>query len=151
MNELPDAAADEAAIRDLLANQITSWNAGNTDEYARTYAPDGDCVNFLGTHYRGRDAIAVSAEVPRPGSLFKKLTRGAQLEFQINQIRFVTNDVALIHATGGLTRPGRPPSRRNRRTNTSVAIRTADGWLLAASQNTSQRPIMEKILAQLTG
>lgn len=151
MNDMQDAAADEAAIRDLLAHQITSWNAGGSDAYARTYTPDGDCVNFLGTHYRGRNAIAASAEVPRPGSLLKKLTRHAQLEFQVNHIRFVTSDVAIIHATGGLARPGRSPSRRNRRTNTSVAIRTADGWLLAASQNTTQRPFTEKILAQLTG
>ncbi len=58
-----------------IAHQITSWNAGDPDAYAHTYTPDGDCVNFLGTHHRGRDAIAASGEVPRPGSLLKKLTR----------------------------------------------------------------------------
>ena len=82
MNKLHDVAADEAAIRDLLDHQIASWNAGDSDAYARTYASDGDCVNFLGTHYRGRNAIAISAEVPRSGSLLKKLTRGARLEFR---------------------------------------------------------------------
>lgn len=150
MNEMHEIAADEAAIRDLIALQISSWDAGNPNAYAQTYAADGDCVNFLGTHYRGRDAIGASVEVPRAGSFLKKLMRGAHLELGISQIRFLTRDVAVIHASGGLTTKGRPPSRRNRRTNTSVAVRTPDGWLLAASQNTTQRPFIEKVLGRLT-
>lgn len=149
MNEMHESAADEAAIRDLIALQIRSWDAGDPTAYAQTYATDGDCVNFLGTHYRGREAIAASVEVPRSGSLLKKLLRGTHLELRISQIRFVTRDVAVIHASGGLTKKGRPPSRRNRRTNTSVAVRTPDGWLLAASQNTTQRPFIEKALGRL--
>jgi uncharacterized protein (TIGR02246 family) len=149
VNETHETAADETAIRDLIALQIRSWDAGDPNAYAHAYTPDGDCVNFLGTHYRGRDAIAASVEVPRAGSLLKKLMRGAHLELRINHVRFLTRDVAVIHASGGLTKKGRPPSRRNRRTNTSVAVRTPDGWLLAASQNTTQRPFTEKILARL--
>jgi uncharacterized protein (TIGR02246 family) len=150
MNEMHETATDETAIRDLIALQIRSWDAGDPNAYAQTYAADGDCVNFLGTHYRGRDAIAASVEVPRAGSLLKKLMRGAHLELRISQIRFLTRDVAVIHAIGGLTTKGRRPSRRNRRTNTSVAVRTPDGWLLAASQNTTQRPFTEKVLGRLT-
>jgi len=125
--ENENIAADEAAIGDLITEQISSWDAGDPNAYADAYTPDGDCVSFLGGHYRGRAAIAASAEVPRPGSRLKKLMRGAHLEFRISNIRFLTPDVALIHATGGLTRQGRSPSRRSRRINTSVAVLTADG------------------------
>lgn len=149
MTEIQNAAADEAAIRDLLARQINSWDAGDPDAYARAYTPDGDCVSFLGTHYRGPEAIAASCEVPRSSSLLKKLLRGACLDFQVTQLRFLTPDVALIHARGGLTRRGRRPSRRNRRTNLSVAVRTAEGWRLAASQNTTHRPFTEKLINKL--
>jgi uncharacterized protein (TIGR02246 family) len=65
-------AADEAAIRRLIARQISSWDAGDPDAYARAYTPDGDCVSFLGAHYRGREAIAASCEVPPASTLFKK-------------------------------------------------------------------------------
>lgn len=143
------SAADESAIRDLLARQINSWDVGDPDAYARAYTPDGDCVSFLGAHYRGRDAIAASCEVPRASSLFKRLLRGARLDFQVTQLRFLTPDVALIHARGGLTKGGRRPSRRNTRTNLSVAVRTAEGWRLAASQNTTRRPVTEKLMHKL--
>lgn len=144
-----DRRADEDAIRDLLARQINSWNAGDPDAYAGVYTADGDCVSFLGSHYRGREAIAASCEVPRAASLFKKLLRGARLEFEVTHIRFLTPDVALIHARGGLAKPGRRPSRRRRRTNLSVAVRTAEGWRLAASQNTTHRPFTEKLMNKL--
>jgi uncharacterized protein (TIGR02246 family) len=144
-------AADEAAIRRLIARQISSWDAGDPDAYARAYTPDGDCVSFLGAHYRGREAIAASCEVPPASTLFKKMLRGARLEFQITHIRFLTPDVAVIHAHGGLTKRGRSPSRRNNRTNTSVAVRTSDGWLLAATQNTTRRVLAEKVLNRLVG
>lgn len=140
------AAADEAAIRDLIARQINSWNAGDPAAYAHTYTPDGDCVSFLGGHHRGRDEIAVSGEAPSAGTLFAKLLRGAQLEVEITDLRFLTADVAVIHAYGGLAKPGRRSRRRTRRINTSVAVRTEHGWLLAATHNTTRRAFAQKLL-----
>jgi uncharacterized protein (TIGR02246 family) len=143
-----DREADEAAIRALIACQIDSWNAADPDCYAKAYTVDGDCVSFLGAHCHGRDAIASCYEVPRAASLFRKLTRGAGLHFEITQLRFLTSDVAVVHATGGVTQGSRP-SRRALRTNTSIAVRTDDGWLLAASQNTTRRTAMETLLNKL--
>lgn len=74
-----------------------------------------------------------------------KLLRGAQLVVEITDLRFLTPDVAIIHARGGLAKPGRRPSRRTR-ANTSVAVRTDDGWLLAATQNTTHRRFAQKLL-----
>lgn len=143
-----DRAADEAAIRALITRQIDSWNAADPDGYANAYTADGDCVSFLGAHYRGRDAIALCYEVPRATSLFRKLTRGARLHFQITQLRFLTSDIAVVHATGGIAQGSRP-SRRALRTNTSIAVRTDEGWLLAASQNTTRRTATETLLNKL--
>ena len=143
-----DREADEAAIRALIARQIDSWNAADPEGYAKSYTLDGDCVSFLGAHYHGRDGIASCYEVPRATSLFRKLTRGARLHFDISRLRFLTSDIAVVHATGGLARGSRP-SRRALRTNMSIAIRTDEGWLLAASQNTTRRVAMETLLNKL--
>jgi uncharacterized protein (TIGR02246 family) len=143
-----DRSADEIAIRALIDRQINSWNAADPVAYARAFTLDGDCVSFLGTHYRGREAIAASYEVPHATSIFRKLLRGARLSFQITQLRFLTPDVAIIHATGGVTNGSRP-GRGNLRTNISIAVHTDEGWLLAASQNTTHRPFAEKLLRKL--
>jgi uncharacterized protein (TIGR02246 family) len=73
--------------------------------------------------------------------------RGALTE--ITQLRFLTPDVALIQANAAVTKGAR---RRNRHTawvNTSIAVRTDDGWLLAASQNTTHRWFAEKLMGKL--
>jgi uncharacterized protein (TIGR02246 family) len=140
--------ADEAAIRALLDRQIRSWDAGDPIAYASAYTRDGDCVSFLGGHYQGRDAIAASCEVPRADSVFKRLLRGARLKLQITDLRFVTPDVAVVHAICGAARKARLRGR-NIRMNTSVAVRTADGWLLAASHNTTRRPIVERLTSRV--
>lgn len=140
--------ADEAAIRALLDRQTRSWDAGDPVGYASAYTGGGDCVSFLGGHHRGRAAIAASGEVPRAGSLLKRLLRGARLRYELTSLRFITPDVAVIHASCGVTRESRV-RRRNLRTNTSVAVRTNDGWLLAATHNTTQRPFAEGLLRRL--
>jgi uncharacterized protein (TIGR02246 family) len=150
MTDHDSAAFDEAAIRDLIARQINSWNSGDPAAYAHTYTPDGDCVSFVGGHHRGRAAIAASGEAPSAGTLFVKLLRGAQLDVEITDLRFLTPDVAVVHARGGLAKPGRRPNRRTRRTNTSVAVRTDDGWLLAATHNTTHRRFVQKLLTAAT-
>ena len=72
---------------------------------------------------------------------------GITPDIEVKQLRFLTPDVALIHADA-VTKRGRR-SRRPSRINTSVAVRTADGWMLAASQNTTQRRLAETLLQKL--
>ncbi|WP_319431775.1 FAD-dependent oxidoreductase [Mycobacterium sp. RTGN5] len=54
---------------------------------------------------------------------------------EIIRLRYLTPDVALIQARAAITRR----LRRGHWRNTSVAVRTEDGWLLAFSQNTQDR------------
>lgn len=107
------------------------------------FTPDADYVTFLGSHHKGRDAIAASY-----APLFKKLPRGSRLDFEITQLRFLTPDVALVHAKGAVAKAGRRWTRRNVRVNTTIAVRSDGQWLLAASQNTTYRRLAEKLLGR---
>jgi hypothetical protein len=61
---------------------------------------------------------------------------------------FLTPDVALIHANGTVLKGARRRNRRNTRVNTSIAVRTDGGWPLAASQNTTHRRLIEKLMGK---
>lgn len=139
--EADDRRADEEAIRELLGRQVTGWNAGDAEEYASVFAPDADYVTFLGGHHRGRAAIAASYV-----RLFRRLLKGSRLEIDVTQLRFLTPDVALIHALGAVNRGRR---RGSVRVNTSVAVRADGRWLLAATQNTTRRSLAEKLMGML--
>jgi uncharacterized protein (TIGR02246 family) len=144
MNE--ERRADENAIRELVGRQIMAWAAGDPEAYASVFTPDADYVTFLGSHYKGREAIAASY-----APLFKKLLKGSRLDFEITQLRFLTPDVALIHTKGAVAKGARRRTRRNTRVNTTIAMRTDGRWLLAASQNTAHCWFAEKLLSKLAG
>lgn len=137
-----DQRADEEAIRGLIERQVKGWEAGDPDAYASVFTSDADYVTFLGGHHRGREAIAASY-VP----LFRKVLKGTRLEIDVTHVRFLTADVALIHANATVVRRRR--HRSNARVNTSVAVRTEGRWRLAASQNTTHRRIIETVMARL--
>ncbi|MBV9515439.1 MAG: SgcJ/EcaC family oxidoreductase [Mycobacteriaceae bacterium] len=139
-----DPRVDEDAIRELLDRQVMGWHAGDPEAYARVFTLDADYITFLGSHYKGREAIAASY-----APLFKKLLKGSRLNTEITQLRFLTSDVALIQANADVTKGARRRNRRNTRVNTTIAVRTDDGWLLAASQNTTHRLFAEKLVAKL--
>jgi uncharacterized protein (TIGR02246 family) len=109
-----DRRADEDAIRELLDRQIMGWDAGDPEAYAGVFTPDAAYITFLGSHYRGREAIAASY-----ASLFKKLLKGSRLDTEIIQLRFLTPDVAAIQANASATKGARRGNRRNTRVNTT--------------------------------
>ena len=94
----PMNRADEGAIRELLDRQVKGWNSGDPEAYANVFTADADYVTFLGSHHKGREAIATFY-----APLFKKLLQGSRLKTQITQLRFLTPDVALLQANAAVT------------------------------------------------
>ncbi|MEZ0364659.1 SgcJ/EcaC family oxidoreductase [Mycobacterium sp. pUA109] len=137
-----DRRADEDAIHVLINRQVKGWAAGDSAAYASVFTANADYVTFLGAHHQGRDAIAASY-----APLFKRFLKGSRLDVEVTQLRFLTPDVAVIHAKAAVVKGKRRP--RNYRVNTTVAVRTEDGWRFSSSQNTTHRRLAEKLLGAL--
>jgi uncharacterized protein (TIGR02246 family) len=120
-----------------------AWAAGDPEAYASVFTTDADYVTFLGSHHKGREAITASYV-----SLFKRFLKGSGLDTEITQLRFLTPDVALIHAKGAVVKGAGRRNRRNTRVNTTIAVRTDGRWLFAASQNTTHRWYFEKLMGK---
>lgn len=129
--------ADEEAVRALYQQLMDGWNKGSGEAFAAVFAEDGDLVAFDGTHFKGRAEIA-----PFHQELFDKWLKGSRLVGQVKDIRFLSPDVAVMHAVGGtITRGKSRPSPERDSIQTLVATRQNDEWRLAAFQNTRLRPI----------
>lgn len=135
--------SDELAIRALLDRQRAAWAAGDALGYAAVFTNDADYITFSGAHHRGRHAIAASY-----APLFEKLLSGSLLVTEIVEFRLLATDVALIVTDATVLRHGR---RRGRaRVNTSIAIRIDGNWLLTFSQNTTRRPMIDKLIRAMS-
>jgi uncharacterized protein (TIGR02246 family) len=129
--------ADEAAVRGLYQQLMDGWNRGSGVEFAAAFAEDGDLVAFDGTHFAGREEIA-----PFHQELFDKWLKGSRLVGKVRDVRFLSPDVALMHAVGGTVMRGKTePSPERDSNQTLVATRRDGEWRLAAFQNTRVRPM----------
>jgi uncharacterized protein (TIGR02246 family) len=95
---------DEAAVRALYQELMDGWNQGNGDAFAAVFTEDGDLIGFDGTHFKGRQEIA-----PFHQQLFDKWLKGSRLVGEVKDVRFLSPDVALMHATR--SRPSSPRAR----------------------------------------
>ncbi|MEJ7633045.1 MAG: SgcJ/EcaC family oxidoreductase [Rubrobacteraceae bacterium] len=127
--------ADEAAVRGLYKQLMEGWNRGSGAEFAAVFAEDGDLVAFDGTHFEGRQEIATFHQ-----ELFDKWMKGTRLVGRVKDVRFLSSDVALMHAVGGTVMRGKAePSPERDSIQTLVAVRRGGEWRLAAFQNTRLR------------
>lgn len=130
-------AADEAAVRALYQQMRDAWNVGSGEAFAAPFAEDGDLIGFDGTHLKGRKEIA-----PFHQRLFDTYLKGTRLVGQVTSVRFLSPDVALMHAIGGTVMRGKSsPSPERDSIQTLVATKRGGEWRLAAFQNTRIRLI----------
>src|SRR5215218_5995015 len=94
-------AADEAAVRGLYQQLMDGWNRGS------------------GKRFKGRKEIG-----PFHQQLFDRWMKGTRLVGQVEDVRFLSPDVAVMHAVGGTVMPGKTkPSPERDSIQTLVATR----------------------------
>lgn len=127
--------ADEAAVHALYQELMDGWNRGSGEDFAAVFTENGDLVAFDGTHFKGREEIA-----PFHQQLFDRWLKGSRLVGRVENVRFLSPDVALMHAVGSTVMRGKTgPSPERDSIQTLVAVRENGEWRLAAFQNTRIR------------
>jgi uncharacterized protein (TIGR02246 family) len=134
--------ADEEAVRDLLYRELMEgWNRGSGEDFAAVFTEDGDLVAFDGTHFEGRAQIASFHQ-----ELFDKWMKGTRLVGRVKDVRFLSPNVALMHAVGStIKRAKSVPSPERDSIQTLVATRQNGEWRFAAFQNTRLRVLRNGI------
>ena len=84
-------AASEAPIRAIVAEQVSAWNSGDGQAYARHLAPDASFTNLFGMVMYGAPAFA-----KRNTEILATFYKGTTKNQAIRRIRFVTPDVAIV-------------------------------------------------------
>jgi uncharacterized protein (TIGR02246 family) len=131
----PDAA-DEAALRALMAEMIDAWDRGDSTGLAAAFTEDGDLVAGDGTLTSGR------REIDRYfAALLTRMPRGTTFAAPVTSVRLVASNVALVSSGGGFLMPGDKevtPERRG--IQFLVAVRDGGAWRAALFQRTRIPP-----------
>ena len=132
----PGAARDETAIRSIPEQIMSAWTQGDGDGIAAVFAEDADVIVGDGSYWQGRAAIAANFEAQFGGWL-----KGTRVVAEVQSVRFLTDDVALMRATGGILMPGESEvAPEALGIQTFVVTRSNGTWHVAAYQNTRIQP-----------
>jgi uncharacterized protein (TIGR02246 family) len=128
---------DDQQLSALFDRLLSTWTAGDARAYGACFTPDADYVSFDGTRARGVEPMIESHD-----RLFRGVLAGSALVGEIESIRYLGPDIALVHGFASVLVAWRSrlPERRLTRT-TIVAVRTGAGWRITSINNARVRPL----------
>jgi uncharacterized protein (TIGR02246 family) len=138
-----DPAVDEATVRSFPLHMIDAWNAGDAAAFAAPFSATADFIAFEGTHLKGRRAIV---EFHQP--LFDGELKGTRLDGEVEFVRFLAPDVAVMHARCGTVLAGGDrtiPSRESMQL--FVATRRGGEWRVEAMLNARKLTLDQQLFA----
>jgi len=135
-------AQDEAAIRKIVDDEVTAWNAGDARAYSARFAQDGSMTNIGGQVMYGHEEFErVHARI------FSTAYRGSRLKMTIGRLRFVTPEVAIVDAdvelrdvSGTPVGISLPPDGVLRTRLLQVLVKHDGAWWIEAYHNVAVRP-----------
>jgi uncharacterized protein (TIGR02246 family) len=134
----PQASPDEIAIRNIIQEEITAWNAGDAAAYSRHFAADGTFTNIRGQFFTGREAF-----IERHDFIFKGPFHGSTLKQDVVSLKFARPDVAVVEVLTSVTgiqklSPGTNTDDKGRLRTRLLQVIVKDGgeWKIVAYHNT---------------
>jgi uncharacterized protein (TIGR02246 family) len=127
----------DSHIEDLFQRFMQAWTDGDAVAFGACFTEDSDYVSYDGTRAVGLDEHQANHD-----KLFRGVLTGSALVGEIEAIRYVTPDVAIVYGTASVLMPWRSklPKRRLSR-QTIVVVNTDDGWRITAIHNGRVRPV----------
>jgi uncharacterized protein (TIGR02246 family) len=122
---------DEAAISEIPLQLIDAWNNGSGSAFAAPFSENADFVVFEGTHLKGRQSIESFHQ-----KIFDTVVKGSRLEGGAKFIKFLSSQVAVMHAGVRVTLPGQSQPSAGRDSMQIFVVTKRDGdWRVEVVQN----------------
>lgn len=131
-------STDTEAINALLSTYPETWRKHDMDAWGRLFTEDADFVTHSGDWWKSNPENVAGHKA------ISDTVREQKTIYQLDaaKIRFLTPDIALVHATwawpGFIQSPGEGPVDR-KGIISMVMIKQEGKWLIRSSQNTRIR------------
>ena len=128
-------AEDEAAIHRIVARLQDGWNKGDGIAFAAPFAVDADYVIVNGMRIKGRDMIAAGHQ-----RIFDTVYKNSHNTGTVQSVRFLRDDVALVHVEWHLKFRQGDAEREGQAMNSIIMTKEKGQWGIAAFHNTPVAP-----------
>lgn len=116
-------ATDEKQIRQLFEQLTIAWNMGDHTSYAACFTNDGDFITPKGDYVKGKKAIAAVHQ-----QLKNNNYKSAQLINEVQSIRFLSADIALVYGSITTLSWGKDAPASKQSVSNSILTREEGEW-----------------------
>jgi len=85
------SSSDTVAVRQIVQNEIDTWNKGDATGYSRDFAASGTFTNIRGQFFTGYPGYLKQHEV-----IFQGIFKNSILKQDIVSLKFIRPDVAIL-------------------------------------------------------
>lgn len=134
--------SDQAAVRKIVQDEITTWNKGDAVGYSKDFATRGTFTNIRGQFFTGYDGFLKQHEV-----IFDGIFKNTTLNQRVISLEFVRPDVAVVQtvttvsgmaqAPAGVTRDAKG---RIRTRLLQIVAKEGRVWKIVTYHNTDVKP-----------
>jgi len=123
---------DESEIRQLIQTLADAWSKGDGELFASSFSDTHDFIVWNGYYFpnqsRMRNAKAHSG-------LFNSIFKNTDLYYVVDKVKFITDEVALVHFYGALVKDGEPRPKDPSVLISTVIVKGDDGWKIESFHN----------------
>ena len=98
------SSSDTTAVRNIVSNEIETWNKGDATGYSRDFAADGTFTNIRGQFFTGYPGYLKQHEV-----IFQGIFKNSTLKQDVVSLKFIRPDVAIIETLTAVTGVAQSP------------------------------------------
>lgn len=125
-------AEDEKAIRQIVTNLTDAWAAGDGAKWADQFTDDVDYTVWNGLYSSGREENRKGHQM-----IFDTFYKNTKLNIEIRKIRFLRDDVAIVHMFASVIKKDEKPQNDSPETSPMMVLSRENGkWRIVAFQNT---------------
>lgn len=91
---------DQEAIRQVMQTLSEGWTNGSGEQFASVFANDHDFVVWNGLYSKG---MTPGENAKGHQQIFDTMYKGTRLHYLVDKIKFIRDDIALVHVFGAVT------------------------------------------------
>ena len=121
---------DRQAVLDVLASLYKAWEANDAEAFVADYTDDASVIQ-PGVYKKDREEIRTTMAAAFAGPL-----NGSRATDHPVDVRFLTDDTAIVVSEGGIIFPGQDAVASERLVRATWAlVRRGDAWRIASYHN----------------
>ncbi len=127
LNEIEESNQIENVIKTL----VEAWSNGDAEMFASPFSEDADFTVWFGMKLNGKKEIAFGHNI-----IFKEFYANTVWDLKIDKIRFVGQDLALVHCSGAILSEGMDSPTEPDAVPLLVFQKINEEWKIITLQNT---------------